>query len=56
MKEIWKTIKGFNDYEISNFGSGLNTAAQLTKLGKAIASQLREHKANDGNFANFELK
>lgn len=38
---------------IKNIGSGLNPAVKLTDLGKKVASDLREHKANGGMFANF---
>ena len=49
----------FDDLEseglIENFGSGLNPAAKLTKKGIKIVSKLREHKANGGNFSNFNI-
>lgn len=49
----------FDDLEgaklIENLGSGLNPAAKLTKKGIEIASKLREHKADGGNFSNFEI-
>src|SRR5271156_4013787 len=41
---------------IENKGTGLDRVYKLTALGWKIASQLRQHKANGGNFHGFEPK
>ena len=50
----------FDDLEeaglIENMGTGFNPAAQLTKFGIKIASDLRKHKSEGKNFADFFLK
>lgn len=40
---------------IKDHGSGLNPLIRLTKEGSRVAGLLREHKANGGNFAEFEF-
>jgi len=40
---------------IKNEGSGLNPLIRMTKEGSRVAGLLREHKANGGQFAEFEL-
>ena len=40
---------------LKNIGTGLNPAYNMTKLGNQVASLLREHKTNGGQFANFEI-
>lgn len=37
-------------------GTGLFPVFKLTPLGSKIAAQLREHKAKNGNWSNFEPK
>lgn len=37
-------------------GTGLHPVFSLTKKGRSIANQLREHKANGGTFDNFKPK
>jgi hypothetical protein len=39
---------------IEHVGTGLHPAIVMTKKGREVASELREHKANGGMFANFE--
>lgn len=39
---------------LEDIGTGLNPIYKLTKKGMTIAQQLRRHKMNGGNFANFE--
>ena len=39
---------------LTDEGSGLNRAFKLTKLGKEIANQLRNHKTTGGVFQTFE--
>jgi hypothetical protein len=40
---------------VKNEGSGLNPLIRMTKEGSRVAGLLREHKANGGNFAEFEI-
>lgn len=40
---------------VKDHGSGINPCIRLTKEGSRVAGLLREHKANGGNFAEFEL-
>lgn len=40
---------------IKNEGSGLNPLIRMTKEGGRVAALLREHKANGGNFSEFEF-
>jgi hypothetical protein len=39
---------------VENIGTGFNRIYKMTKYGSKVASQLREHKANGGMFANFK--
>ena len=41
---------------LTDEGTGLNRAFKLTKLGKKIANQLRNHKADGKNFSEFNPK
>jgi hypothetical protein len=41
---------------IENTGTNLHRVYKLTTLGWTVASQLRQHKANGGNFHSFEPK
>lgn len=47
----------FYDFEaaklIEDIGTGINPIARLTALGKQIAAQLRQHKADGKQFAEF---
>lgn len=48
----------FDDLEtvglIQNLGSGLHRAYKFTNFGNIIVGQLRKHKTEGGNFAEFE--
>lgn len=37
-------------------GTGIHPVYKLTDSGRQVASQLRDHKSNGGNFAGFEVK
>ncbi len=41
---------------IKNTGTDLHRVYRLTTLGQSVASQLRKHKADGGNFASFTLR
>jgi hypothetical protein len=38
---------------LDNMGTGMNPTFVLTPLGQALAAELRRHKQNKGNFADF---
>jgi hypothetical protein len=40
---------------VKRIGTGINPVFELTIIGKAIATKLREHKASGGMFATFNL-
>lgn len=62
-KDESKVVYGHNDYDciddleeaglIQNIGTGTNPIVRLTDLGRKIAAQLREFKAQGGSFAYF---
>ena len=39
---------------LRNVGTGVNPAYRMTEAGSAIAGQLRRHKANGGDYKEFE--
>lgn len=41
---------------IKNFGTGLNPAYEMTKLGNRVASLLREHKTEGKHYSSFKLQ
>ena len=42
--------------EPPEWGTGLYPVYELTQTGVQVAAQLRDHRANKGNYANFEPK
>ena len=38
---------------LEDIGTGINRVFKFTKLGQKVASQLRVHKMNGGNFGDF---
>jgi len=51
----WDCVEDFeNAGLLENKGSGLNPVFKLTPLGQTIAAELRRHKQDGGNFADFD--
>ena len=51
----WDCVSDFEWAELlENKGTGMNSVFVLAPLGQALAAELRRHKQNGGNFADFD--